>query len=321
MGKSSFIGGMTVGAGLVYLLDPERGKSRRERLGERLGLLLEEMGWGLDPNRPGLPQIRRHLYGSRAGDIEGLGSVTLPGQPGGQSDPSATALRVAGAALALYGLTRRGRLAAMLRTIGAGLLLGSRGGRLALPGIAPADRRRAVDIQKTLLIEAPIDQVFAFWSNYENFPLFMSHVQEVEDLGAGRSHWRVSGPGGVPIEWDAVLTQQAPNQVIAWRSEPGSMLENAGIIRFSSSGMGTRVDLRFCYYPPVGGAGQAVAELLGSDPRGKLNEDLGRMKALLEATTRSETHGQESQPQVRDDAGGRTSPLQGGGKRRRQGPA
>ena len=162
-------------------------------------------------------------------------------------------------------------------------------------GLSPADRRRAVDIQKTLYIDAPVDQVYAFWSNYENFPLFMSHVREVEDLGSGRSHWRVSGPGGVPIEWYAQLTQESPNEVIAWRSESGSMLENAGDHPLHSRGKGTRVDLRFCYLPPAGGAGQAVAELLGSDPRTKLNEDLGRMKALLEATTRSESHGKESQ--------------------------
>ena len=74
------------------------------------------------------------------------------------------------------------------------------------------------------------------------------------------------------------------------------MLENAGIIRFTQAGAGTRVNLRFCYHPPAGGAGEAVAQLLGSDPRAKVNEDLGRMKSLLEATTRSGTHGKESQP-------------------------
>jgi uncharacterized membrane protein len=87
-----------------------------------------------------------------------------------------------------------------------------------------------------------------------------------------------------------------PDEVIAWRSEAGSMLENAGIIRFTPAGTGTRVNLRFCYHPPAGGAGEAVSHLLGSDPRAKLNEDLGRMKSLLEATTRSGTHGKESQP-------------------------
>ena len=187
--------------------------------------------------------------------------------------------------LALYGLTRRGTFASLVRTLGTGLLVGSAGRDSLVGSVLPrADRRRAVDIQKTLHIDAPLEQVYAFWSNYENFPLFMSHVREVEDLGGGRSRWSVSGPGGVPIEWNAILTQQGFNEVIAWRSEPGSMLENAGIIRFTPAGIGTRVDLRFCYHPPAGGAGQAVAELLGTDPRAKLNEDLGRMKALLEAT-------------------------------------
>ena len=298
MGTKSFIGGLTVGAGLVYLLDPERGGSRRERLGERLGFLVEEArSLRSQPSGSTVPGYRH--YGSRIGDIQGLGSATLASSasPAEPARGAGTALRLAGAVLALYGLTRRGRLAAMLRTVGTGLFLGAVGrGKLALPGHESIDRRRAVDIQKTLYIDAPVDQVYAFWSNYENFPLFMSHVREVEDLGGGRSRWSVSGPGGVPITWNAVLTHQSADEVIAWRSEAGSMLENAGIIRFSPAGSGTRVNLRVCYYPPAGGAGQAVAELLGSDPRAKLNEDLGRMKSLLEATTRSETHGKKSQP-------------------------
>ena len=73
------------------------------------------------------------------------------------------------------------------------------------------------------------------------------------------------------------------------------MLENAGVVRFKAEGEGTRVDLRFCYHPPAGGAGQAVAELLGADPRAKLNEDLGRLKSLLEGANRSEGHGGESE--------------------------
>jgi uncharacterized membrane protein len=295
-GSKTFIGGLTLGVGLAYLFDPERGKQRREQLARKLGPWIEEARRNLElaPAGPGTTGLLH--YGARIGDIEGLAAATLnfPSRAP-ELGASTTALRLLGGALALYGLTRRGVLGSLFRTLGAGMVVGS-AGRSAVSGLAPLDRRRAVDIQKTLYIEAPIDQVYAFWSNYENFPLFMSHVREVADLGNGRSHWRVSGPGGVPIEWNAALTQQTPNEVISWRSEAGSMLENAGIIRFSSSGSGTRVDLRFCYHPPAGGAGQAVAELLGSDPRAKLNEDLGRMKALLEATTRSESHGKESRP-------------------------
>lgn len=298
MTSKAFLAGVTVGAGLVYLLDPERGRARRARLGERLGPLLEgasrtvELGAGaIVPPSSG--------YGARFGDLEDLGDATLRSRDRRSSAAGSTGtiLPLAGGILALYALRRGGILATLLRTVGAGLLVGT-GGRIrhALGRASPLDRRRAVDIQKTLYIDSPVEQVYAFWSDYENFPLFMSHVREVEDLGGGRSRWSVSGPGGVSIEWTAVLTRREPNQAIAWRSESGSMLENAGIIRFIPSGTGTRVNLRFCYHPPAGGAGEAVAELLGSDPRAKLNEDLGRMKALLEATTRSEIHGKESQP-------------------------
>jgi uncharacterized membrane protein len=294
----TFLGGLTIGAGLVYLLDPERGGLRRDRLARRLTPLIGEARRAFEGNLPLAPEAGVSHYGSRIGDVHRLEGATLGFGSGlAAGSGAASAWRIAGVVLTVLGLVRRGALGAMLRTLGASMVVGG-AGRQALAGVGlPAgDRRRAVDIQKTLYIEAPVDQVFAFWSNYENFPLFMSHVREVEDLGNGRSRWSVSGPGGVPIEWNASLTQQTPNEVIAWRSEGGSMLENAGVIRFTPSGPGTRVDLRFCYHPPAGGAGQAVIELLGSDPRTKLNQDLGRMKALLEATTRSESHGKESRP-------------------------
>jgi uncharacterized membrane protein len=294
MATKTFFSGLTLGAGLVYFLDPERGGLRRERLARSLGPVLSEARRSLTARLGEVPPgVLR--YGSRVGDLHGLEGATLfSSSAQAVSGITPAALRLIGAILALYGLVRRGSVGAVLRTLGTGLVVsGSGQAAMAGMGLSSADRRRAVDIQKTLHIDAPVGQVYAFWSNYENFPLFMSHVREVQDLGSGRSHWRVSGPGGVPIEWYAQLTQESPNEVIAWRSEAGSMLENAGVIRFTPTGKGTRVDLRFCYHPPAGGAGQAVAELLGSDPRTKLNEDLGRMKALLEAT-RSESHGKES---------------------------
>ncbi len=314
MAMKMLLSGLAAGAGLVYLLDPERGSARRERLSQQLRPLLEGAARTLErgaasvvPPSPG--------YGARIGDLEGLGDATLRshGRDRSAGSSSGTWWQLAGGLLALYVLTRRGGVASVFKTVGTGLLVSTAGrGKLGLSVGSPLDRRRAVDIQKTLYIDAPVEQVYAFWSNYENFPLFMSHVREVEDLGTGRSRWSVSGPGGVPIVWTAVLTQQAPDQVIAWRSESGSMLENAGVIRFLAAGSGTRVNLRFCYYPPAGGAGQAVAELLGSDPRAKLNEDLGRMKDLLEATRRSEIHGKESEPGVRDDVGRGAPPFRAG---------
>jgi uncharacterized membrane protein len=283
MAKRGMLFGIAVGAGIVYFFDPEAGERRRARLQQKIRATMSDEG-GAGPTFD-LSPIGR--YGSRQGDISGLEAATLAGRS------SDRALALLGGALTLYGLARRGLVGTAAKTVGAGMLVSElRGGREPSREGSP-ERRRTVDIQKTLTIDAPVERVFAFWSDYENFPLFMSNVREVQDLGGGRSRWTVSGPAGVPIEWESVITQQAPGEAIAWRSLPGSMLENAGIVRSRPEGEGTRVDLRFCYHPPVGGAGQAVAELLGADPRAKLNEDLGRLKSLLEGTIRGQTHGQE----------------------------
>jgi uncharacterized membrane protein len=289
MRKSGLLVGMAIGAGMSYLLDPEAGERRRARLRTRIeDRLAGEEGQSRALDAP----VRR--YGTRQGDLPGLESATLE-RAGGRA-PADRAMTLLAGALTLYGVTRRGPLGFAARTLGVGMLWSEL--RPPSPPVAPPvrERRRTVDIQKTLFIEAPPDRVYQFWTDYENFPLFMSNVLEVQDLGSGRSHWVVRGPGGVAIEWDAVLTEQLPGEILAWRSRPGSMLENAGAVRFRPEGSGTRVDLRLCYSPPAGGAGQAVAELLGADPRAKLNEDLGRLKSLLEGANRSEAHGRESEP-------------------------
>jgi uncharacterized membrane protein len=276
---------MALGASLAYLLDPQAGERRRAGLRARIQERLGD-GWAETQPGAGVPLGR---YGSRRGDIPGLHSATLERRSGSGSLDRVRALT--GGALTLYGLARRGLIGMAARTVGAGMLWSEMREARTGAGETVRERRRTVDIQKSLFIGAPVDRVYDFWTDYENFPLFMSNVREVRDLGGGRSRWIVAGPGGVPIEWESVLTEQSPRATIAWRSLPGSMLENAGTVRFRPEGMGTRVDLRLCYNPPAGGAGQAVAELLGADPRAKLNEDLGRLKTLLEGAERSGTHG------------------------------
>ena len=117
----------------------------------------------------------------------------------------------------------------------------------------------------------------------EYFPYFLSHVREVRDLGGGRSHWVVDGPAGARIEWDAVLTQFIPNEVIAWRSETGAVVQHAGIVRFEPDAEGnTRVHVRLSYTPPAGALGHSVAWLVGADPKRQMDDDLMRMKTFIE---------------------------------------
>jgi uncharacterized membrane protein len=143
--------------------------------------------------------------------------------------------------------------------------------------------RRAVDLHKTLHINAPVEEVFAFWDNFENFPRFMSHLKEVRRTGEGRSHWIATVPGGITFEWDATTTRHEPNQQIEWRSEPGAWVESAGMVRFEAEPNGrTRIDIQMSYNPPGGAIGHAFASLFGIDPKSAMDEDLIRLKSLME---------------------------------------
>jgi uncharacterized membrane protein len=189
----------------------------------------------------------------------------------------------AGALATLYGVRRRGLLGTTLGATGVCMLTtGITNMELKrLTGIGGG--RRAIDIHKKIDIAAPLEEVFKFWSDYENFPRFMTNVREVIDKGDGQSHWTIAGPAGVPVEWDAVVTKLIPNEVLAWKSVPGSAVGNSGIIVFKSNrDSTTSVDIRLSYNPPAGAVGHAVAAMFGSDPKSVMDEDLMRMKSLIE---------------------------------------
>ena len=139
-------------------------------------------------------------------------------------------------------------------------------------------------MQKTIAIDAPVEDVFAFWSRYENFPRFMSRVLDVRpSLREGQSHWKVMGPAGLPVEFDAVLTAFVPDEVLGWRTVEGSTVAHSGIVRFEPTSDGrTRVHILMSYNPPGGRLGHGVAAAFGVDPKRSLDEDLARLKTLIE---------------------------------------
>ncbi|HEY7392572.1 MAG TPA: SRPBCC family protein [Bryobacteraceae bacterium] len=140
-----------------------------------------------------------------------------------------------------------------------------------------------VNLEKTIHINAPLETVYSFWANFENFPKFMTHLKEVRNLENGRSHWVAPGPGGISIAWDAQITEQQTNQLLGWRSVPGSVVRTAGVVHFDQEPDGrTRVQVRMSYCPPAGLVGHAVAWLFGADPKTEMDEDLVRLKSLLE---------------------------------------
>jgi uncharacterized membrane protein len=223
------------------------------------------------------------------GDVPGLqGGIARPGErfelrQENWAPAARFAVGTAGSALTLYGAKRPGVLGTMASLLGLGLVARSVT-NLKLKRLLGVDAgRRAVDIQKTINVNAPVREVFAFWSNFENFPRFMAHVREVRNLGDGRSHWTVDGPAGVPVSWDAVITRYMANELLAWRSEPGSVIGNAGIVHFTPNAQGgTQINITLSYNPPAGALGHTVAAFFGSDPKTAMDEDLVRFKSLIE---------------------------------------
>ena len=237
------------------------------------------------------------------GDVPSLQGVARAarrravGGAGAKWSPVARLAATAGGGMmALWGLARRDI---------AGLLGGAAGVALAARGLANAPAQRIfrsvgaqigmsgngnahglVDVQKSLFVAAPLERVFNFLANYQNFPHFMHNVREVRALDPVRSHWRVAGPMGIDVTWEADIVDYAPGEVIAWKSVPGATVDNAGVMRFFEQERhgqpGTRVDIKLTYSPPAGALGHIVARLFGADAKSEMDADLARVKTMLE---------------------------------------
>lgn len=180
-------------------------------------------------------------------------------------------------------LARRTPLAVLLGTAGFGLFVRSvtNAGLGRLLGVAGGCG--AVEVHKTITIAGPVERVFPVFARYSAFPSFMAHLREVRDLGDGRSRWVAEGPAGTPVSWDAVVTRCEANRLLAWQSEPGSVIPNAGVLRFEPTPQGdTRVHIDFAYTPPGGVLGHLAARLFGADAKSAMDEDLVRLKSLIE---------------------------------------
>lgn len=220
---------------------------------------------------------------SRAGRSAGR---MLDHMPGGSRLSSALggSTMMGGGLLGMYSLMRRSPLRMAIGAVGLVLLARSISSNTRLRSMIQrgTSAGRTYDIEKSVSIDASPEEIYDLWSDYENFPRFMSHVIEVRDLGHRRSHWVVQGPAGTRLGWDAVLTEQTRPQRLAWRSEPGAEIPQSGSVTFEPARNGTLVTVRMSYTPPAGIIGHGLAMLLGADPERQMDDDLQRMKSFIE---------------------------------------
>jgi uncharacterized membrane protein len=155
-----------------------------------------------------------------------------------------------------------------------------------------------VRLEKSVTINRSPDECYRFWHDFESFPRFMTHVESVQLTGENRMHWKVTGPAGTTVEWDAELIADEPGRYVAWRSLEGAQVDNAGTVRFEPApgGRGTIVRVMMSYSPPGGAAGALVAKMFGEEPSQQIDDDLRRFKWLIETGEIPTTIGQPSGP-------------------------
>ena len=139
-------------------------------------------------------------------------------------------------------------------------------------------------VGRTVTINRPRDEIYAAWRDFTRFPIFMENVETVEDLGGGRSKWRIKAPLGSTVELVTSITEDRQGEAIAWKSDPESEIQTDGRVEFfevaPKRGTGVRLTLR--YDPPAGLPGRAIAKLLQREPNVQARRDLRRFKMLME---------------------------------------
>lgn len=192
--------------------------------------------------------------------------------------------------------------ALLLTAVGSGVILGARSRRaspvallagLAIAGLAvrkpiaralkqAGTRRRAADVRFSFTVNRPVELVFAFCADFENFPRFIRSLRAVRDNGDGRSHWRASTPGGGEVEWEAVTTKFVTNSVIGWRSIPGSPVETTGLLRFSNEHGRTCVRVAMSYSVLDSSLRGALAALTERTGTHQLKRDISVIEAHIQ---------------------------------------
>jgi uncharacterized membrane protein len=193
---------------------------------------------------------------------------------------------VSGAALALRGWQRKDKLGKVTAVVGTGMVVRSTMQKHVRATLALTESSPGFELERTIRINAPISDLFDFWANPVNYPKAFSHVTAIERLGENLYRWSITGPAGVPIGWEGIITRTVPNTLVEWKSLPGSAVGNFGIVRFDPNyDASTRINIRMFYRPPAGILGRFFAELLGADADQILDQDLKRLKYLFESGT------------------------------------
>ena len=211
---------------------------------------------------------------------------------------------VTGMGLLSYVLARRPRMSILL-ALDAGYMLyrGMTGHDLIYQTLeinrAQENGHQGIQVERSVTVNRPRDQLFRIWRNFENLPRFMKHLKSVRvdpSSDGKRSHWVALAPLDRTIEWDSEVVEERENELLVWKSLPGSPVESMGRVEFKDApgGRGTILHVSMQYNPPAGSLGAAFAKLFGKEPGQEIREGLRQFKQMMETGEIATVEGQPS---------------------------
>lgn len=197
------------------------------------------------------------------------------------------AMITTGGYLLYKGLSQKNKSIAKISSGGAMLLRGASGYCPVYDAVdhLKNDKASNVNIRINSTIDKPVNEVYAFWRDFENLPKFMTHIESVKPLSYTTSKWTAKGPAGIgTLSWKAEIVKDEKDRLISWQSLPDSSIQNAGKVVFRpSENGGTEIIVTISYHAPLGIAGEGAAKLLNPYFEKLVKEDLLNFKTYLES--------------------------------------
>ena len=141
-------------------------------------------------------------------------------------------------------------------------------------------------VGRTVTIDKPAADLYAFWRDFRNLPQVMVNLESVEPLAGGdtRHRWTIKAPAGTDVAVETEVGHDEEGKLIAWRSVPSSEIETRGRVSFEEApgDRGTRVTLEIAYDPPAGEIGRLIAKAFGREPNIQARHALKRFRMLME---------------------------------------
>jgi uncharacterized membrane protein len=168
-------------------------------------------------------------------------------------------------------------------------------------------------VGRAVTINRSRHELYAFWRDFGNLPQILENIESVTELDERRSHWVVRAPAGMTVEWDSVIVEDIPDELISWQSAADADITHSGRIDFSDApgGRGTVVTATIAYDPPAGAVGKLVAKLFQREPKIQARRDLRRFKQFMEtgeiATSRMNAEAPGARPVDEPGADSRAS--------------